>query len=396
MSCSFKLSVLLMMGFIFFTGCKTTKLNIEGNLKYCTAKATQTLSHIPQDTFNFPRSIPAGSDKWRYSDYREWTCGFWPGILWYAYQASGDSLFKIAADRSMVNLYPLAYSKPYSHDLGFKMYCSYGNGYRLTYNEQYKKLLIATADSLSTLYNPKVGTILSWPVEVSNYGAHNTIIDNMMNLELLFWAAKNGAGHNLYDIAVKHAITTMNNHFRKDYSCFHVVLYDTVSGKKIKGITHQGLNDSSMWARGQSWAIYGFTMCYRETGNPQFLDIAQKAADVYLKNLPESLIPNWDFNAPSNAQKDASAACVTASALIELSGYLANKEKAAVYLQKAEKMLATLSTKKYQSRNKNSAFLIHSTGNKPSNSEIDAAIIYADYYYLEALLRLKNIKQSKN
>ena len=260
--------------------------------------------------------------------------------------------------------------------------------------ENYKKILLATADTLATLYNPKVGTILSWPIQLKHFGAHNTIIDNMINLELLFWASKNGGSKNLYDIAVKHATTTMNNHFRKDYSCYHVVLYDSVTGKKIKGVTHQGLNDSSMWARGQSWAIYGFTMCYRETSDPKFLDIAQKAADVYLKNLPEDLIPKWDFNAPADAPKDASAACVTASGLIELSGFVKDKEKAAFYLQKAEKMLENLSTEKYQSREKNSAFLLHSTGNKPANGEIDASIIYADYYYIEALLRLKKINKT--
>jgi len=241
------------------------------------------------------------------------------------------------------------------------------------------------------LYNPKVETILSWPIYVKEFGPHNTIIDNMMNLELLFWASKNGGSKNLYDIAVKHATTTMNNHFRKDYSCYHVVLYDSATGKKIKGVTHQGFNDSSMWARGQSWAIYGFTMCFRETSDPKFLDFAQKVADIYLKNLPQDLIPKWDFNAPANAPKDASAACITASALIELSSYVSDKEMAAMYLKKAQKMLENLSTARYQSRKKNSAFLLHSTGNKPANIEIDASIIYTDYYYLEALLRLKKL-----
>eukprot|EP01137_Pigoraptor_chileana_P016319 Opistho-2@5764 len=159
--------------------------------------------------------------------------------------------------------------------------------------------MLSTANVLATLYNPKVGTILSWPREVQKFGAHNTIIDNMINLELLFWASKNGGNKNLYKIAETHALTTMKNHFRDDYTSYHVVLYDTLTGKKIKGITHQGYDDHTMWARGQSWAIYGFTMCYRETKNPQFLDFAQKVTDVYLKSLPdESLIPFWDFNAP--------------------------------------------------------------------------------------------------
>src|SRR5882757_16317 len=225
-------------------------------------------------------------------------------------------------------------------------------------------------------------TIISWPRSVPGVDwplRHNTIMDNMINLELLFWAAKNGGSQHLYDIAVKHAETTMNNHFRPDYSSYHVVVYDTATGKKIKGITHQGYSDSSMWARGQSWAIYGFTMVYRETKDNKFLDFAQKVTDVYLKNLPEDLIPYWDFNAPNipNEPKDASAACVVASALLELSTFITDTIKGNEYRSKAKKMLASLSSDKYQSRNVNNAFLLHSTGHKPNGGEIDASIIYA-------------------
>jgi len=259
---------------------------------------------------------------------------------------------------------------------------------------------IRAADTLSKLFNPKVGTILSWPRSVPGVDwplRHNTIMDNMINLELLFWASKNGGSKNLYNIAVKHAETTMENHFRSDYTSYHVVVYDTATGKKIKGITHQGYSDSSMWARGQSWAIYGFTMLYRETKDDKFLDFAQKVTNVYLKDLPEDLIPYWDLNAPNipNEPKDASAACVVASALLELSTFIADKTKANEYRSKAEKMLAILSSEKYQSRNINNAFLLHSTGHKPNGGEIDASIIYADYYYEEALLRLKKLQEGK-
>jgi unsaturated chondroitin disaccharide hydrolase len=197
---------------------------------------------------------------------------------------------------------------------------------------------------------------------------------------------------------VKHAQTTMLNHFRSDYTSYHVVVYDTATGKKIKGITHQGYSDSSMWARGQSWAIYGYTMVYRETKDTQFLDFAQKVTDVYLKNLPDDLIPYWDFNAPGipNAPRDASAAAVTASALLELSTFVTDKTKADEYRRKAAQMLTNLSTDKYQSRNINSAFLLHSTGHKPNGGEVDASIIYADYYYIEALLRLQKLKAGKS
>jgi unsaturated chondroitin disaccharide hydrolase len=187
----------------------------------------------------------------------------------------------------------------------------------------------------------------------------------------------------------------MKNHFRPDYTSYHVVVYDTITGQPIKKQTHQGYADSTMWARGQSWGIYGFTMCYRKTKNAEYLAFAQKVADVYLKNLPEDEVPYWDFNAPDipNAPKDASAAAITASALLELSTFVTDTAKAQGYRQKAEAMLASLSFGKYQSRNTNSAFLLHSTGHKPNGGEIDASIIYADYYYIEALLRLKKLQE---
>ena len=264
----------------------------------------------------------------------------------------------------------------------------------------YKKILLATADTLATLFNPKAGTILSWPRDIQKWGGHNTIVDNMMNLELLFWASKNGGSQKLYDLAVTHAETTMRNQFRPDHSVYHVVVYDSITGQLIKHKTHQGYADESVWARGQSWAIYGFTMCYRETEKPEFLDFAQKVADIYLKKLGKETVPFWDFDDPRsrpdssgsvpNAPRDASAAAITASALLELSGYVKDAAKATEYRKKAEEMLVELS-KNYQSRDKNTAFLLHSTGHKPNGSEIDYSIIYADYYYIEALLRLEKL-----
>jgi len=299
------------------------------------------------------------------------------------------------------SLFPLADTAAIDHDLGFQTYCSIGNAYRLTGDAVYKKVLLKAADTLATLFNPKVGTILSWPRKVPGVDwpkRHNTIMDNMINLELLFWAAKNGGDKRLYDMAVTHATTTMKNQFRPDYTSYHVVVYDTATGKKVKGITHQGYSDASMWARGQSWAIYGFTMVYRETKDKMFLHFVQKVTDVYLKKLPADLIPYWDFNDPGipNAPKDASAAAVTASALLELSTFVMDKTKAKIYRKKAEQMLVSLSSNRYQSRNTNNAFLLHSTGHKPNGGEIDASIIYSDYYYIEALLRLKKLQENKS
>lgn len=376
------------------------QFSVQQNIDYCAKQASKTISTLPTDgQLNIPRSINKNTKDWRLVDYQDWCSGFWSGALWYLYEGTKNPFFKTQAERFDKQLLPLSEQKvAYDHDLGFQIFCSYGNGYRLTKNPSYKKVILNTANVLATLYNPKIGTILSWPREVQKFGAHNTIIDNMINLELLFWASKNGGNKNLYKIAERHALTTMKNHFRDDYTSYHVVLYDTLTGKKIKGITHQGYADNTMWARGQSWAIYGFTMCYRETKNTKFLDFAQKVTDVYLKNLPdESLIPFWDFNAPDipNAPRDASAAAVTASALFELSTLVKDKKKAALYYSKAKKMLESLSTTNYQSGTVNNAFLLHSTGNMPIGGEIDASIIYADYYYIEALLRYKKMNQKK-
>jgi unsaturated chondroitin disaccharide hydrolase len=389
--------------FLFMiTACNMAKApmtNYDRALDYCVQQATKTATSLA-DTSHVPRSIANGKTAWRMVNRRDWTAGFWPGIEWYLYEYTKDEKWKQRADQTQRMLAPLVDSSAIDHDLGFVMYCSYGNGYRLTGNSDYKRILLRAADTMARLYNPKAGTILSWPRQVPGVDwplRHNTIMDNMINLELLFWASKNGGDKRLYNIAVNHATTTMKNHFRPNYTSYHVVVYDTATGKKIKGITHQGYSDSSMWARGQAWAIYGYTMVYRETKDETFLDFAQKVTDVYLNRLPKDMIPYWDFNDPAipNAPRDASAACVVASALLELSTFVKDENKAKLYGKKAEEMLEELSAH-YQSRDVNDAFLLHSTGHKPNGGEIDASIIYADYYYIEALLRARKLAEAKS
>ncbi|MDR6785546.1 unsaturated chondroitin disaccharide hydrolase [Pedobacter africanus] len=366
-------------------------VDVEKNLDYCVTQAGKTLAQINRDSV-FPRDIEKDGKRWNFVRKEEWTSGFWPGILWYLYEYTGDAKWKIQADRFTGYLNPLTRRPAVDHDLGFQVFCSFGNGYRLSHDPGYKKAILRSADTLATLFNPKVGTILSWPFMIKKEKwPHNTIADNMMNLELLFWASKNGGSKSLYDIAVKHAETTMKNHFRADYSAYHVVLYDAASGKKIRGITYQGYSDESMWARGQAWTIYGYTVTYRETRDSRFLDFAQKLADVYIKRLPADLIPFWDFDDPEHGLKDASAAAITASALIELSTFVPDRTKAAQYFKLAGQMISELSSRHYQSRDSNSAFLLHTTGNKPANSGLDCSITYADYYYLESLIRLKRL-----
>ena len=370
---------------------KGDSFNIKKQLDYSQVQASKTLKVIPNNG-TLPRTVPNGSKEWNFVNYKDWTSGFWPGELWYLYETTKDKKWEKEADKFTRLLTPLSVSKAADHDLGFQIFNSFGNGYRLTKNPAYKEIILKTADTLATLFNPKVGTIQSWPH--NKMGGHNTIIDNMMNLEMLFWASKNGGNKKLYDIAVKHAETTMNNHFRPDYTSYHVVIYDPETGKKIKGQTAQGYSNESMWARGQAWAIYGFTMVYRETKDPKFLDFAHKITRVYLDKLTtEDLIPYWDFNASNipNEPRDASAAAIVSSALLELSSYTKDPVLKKEYLTKAKKMIVSLSDN-YQSHDVNSAFLLHSTGHKPADSEVDCSINYADYYYLEALLRLQKIK----
>lgn len=394
---------LLLFLLVISGACKqpSKRFSADENINYCKTQALRTLAVVPSGiSKELPNSIDGDSINWHFTVPGSWTSGFWPGILWYLYEGTKDNMWKTAAENYTQRILPVTYQKAMNHDVGFITMCSLGNGYRLTGNQEYKNALLRAADSLAVLFNPKIGTILSWPGMVKKEGwPHNTIIDNMMNLELLFWAACNGGGHHLYEIACEHADTTMKYQFREDYSCYHVAVYDTITGHFVKGVTHQGLSDSSMWARGQAWAIYGYTMVYRETGEPRFLDFAKKVADVYLSRLPEDLIPYWDFDAPelsSGEPKDASAAAITASALLELSTYVTDQDSSSYYYEEAQKMLEVLSSPAYKAEGKKSAFLLHSVGHMPRGGEVDASIIYADYYYLEALIRFKRLQEKRS
>lgn len=372
--------------------------DVERSLDYCNTQVNKTLIEI-RGINRMPRNIMDSLTIWELVPVciGEWTIGFWPGILWYNYENTQNLNDANAAAYYTDLLKPLTLLPAYDHDLGFQLFCSYGNAYRLTGDEVYKQILLNAADTLGTLYNPKVGTILSWPREVESHGwPHNTIIDNLINLEMLYWAARNGGNKKLYNIATSHAETTMKYHFREDGGNYHVAVYDTLTGNFIKGVTHQGYADSTLWARGQAWSIYGYTMIYRETKEKRFLRFVEKLTDLYWKRLPDNdPIPFWDFDAPNipKEPKDASAAAVVASALLELSQLEDKEEKKEEYKQMAVCILKKLSSGKYQSRDKKPSFLLHSTGHWPNQSEIDASIIYADYYYMEALIRYKKMEK---
>ncbi|WP_430424750.1 glycoside hydrolase family 88 protein [Maribacter litoralis] len=384
----------LLLFVLTLTNCskqeKNSVVDTEKILSQNVEKTKETLKVLTPEQ-GFARNIPKNQKNWELVGVKDWCSGFWPGVLWYSYEASGDEELREQAEKFTAPLKSIAYSPAENHDIGFMLYTSYGNGYRLTNNEEYKNVLLAAADTLATLYNPNVGSILSWPSQTQF--RHNTIIDNMMNLELLFWAAKNGGTKELYNVAESHALVTMKNLVRKDSAIYHVGSFDETTGEFLKGQTHQGYADESMWARGQAWGIYGFSVAYRETHRKEFLETAIKVSEHFLNRLPEDGIPYWDFddvNIP-DAPKDASAAAIAACGLLELSKFVPSKEQSEKYVNAARKMINLLSEAPYYSGDTNQALLLHSTGHLPHDSEIDLPIIYADYYYMEALLRIQKM-----
>ncbi|MBS0029892.1 glycoside hydrolase family 88 protein [Chitinophaga sp. 22321] len=376
--------------------------------------AQQQLRHMLKDTESrdslaFPRTINKEGKMITTSMY-DWTPGFFPGSLWYAYEQTKDPVWQQEAVKWTEKLEPLKDFTQH-HDLGFMMYCSYGNAYRLTGNKAYRDILIQGARSLSTRFSPVTRSIKSWNAFKSWHGQqmyyYPVIIDNLMNLELLFFASRETGDTSFRHIAVSHAEAAMQHQIRPDYSSYHVVCYDTTNGQVLARETAQGFADNSTWSRGQAWGIYGFTMIYRETEDPRFLKTAAGMADWFLdnKNLPADKVPYWDFNAEeagfkpgirSNANniktkyRDVSAAAIVASALFELSRYVDNS-KAAKYRQAAITMLHSLAGAAYRApAEKNGNFiLMHSVGSIPHNAEIDVPLVYADYYFMEALQRYK-------
>ncbi|MFI5453332.1 glycoside hydrolase family 88 protein [Pedobacter sp. UC225_61] len=340
-----------------------------------------------------PRTLDNG--KLKLVATRDWTSGFFPGVLWYLEEYYKTDQWKAAAQKFTTYM-EKEKTNGTTHDMGFKVFCSVGNAFRLTGNAHDKEVIIEAAKTLATRFNPKTGVILSWDHSRDKW-VNPVIIDNMMNLELLFEATKLTGDSSFYKIAVSHANTTMKNHFREDFSSYHVVDYDPKTGEILKKTTHQGYSNSSAWARGQAWGLYGYTMCYRYTKNPVYLKQAENIAKFIFNNpnMPKDLVPYWDFNAPQipNEPRDASAAAVIASGLYELSKY---SKQGGDYYKKANQILNSLSTTYIAPVGTAKGFiLLHSTGSKPSNSEVDVPLNYADYYYLEALLRYKNYKSTK-
>ncbi len=365
--------------------------DVESQLEISVPKLTDLSKH--------PRLIETNETEWKEVNNHRliWTSGFYPGILWYMYEISKDEKWKEEAIKR-TEVFEDFKTITEHHDIGFMMFPAYGNGYIFGDKKEYKDILLTSAESLASRFNPAVGTIRSWSNKMHpRWKQHITIIDNMLNLELLFWAAKNGGDQKFYDIAVKHAETTMKNHFRDDYTSWHVIEYDSINGNVLNRHTKQGYADDSRWSRGQAWGIYGYVLMYRETKDKKYLDFAEKITDRYLELLPEDYIPHWDFDIDTSVDddRDASAAAIVASALLELSTYMEDQVLQKKYYNAALKMLASLSSDKYNAMGKADSFLLHSTGAKSLGHEIDVALIYADYYYIEALDRLKKMRLKK-
>jgi len=345
-----------------------------------------------KQTGHLPRSLDRG-----FKPIEDWTSGFYPGNLWLAYEHTKNANLLKKAQFATKLIEEEKYNTT-DHDIGFRIYCSFGRGYDLTNSPEYKEVIIQAAKSAIQRYNPKVEAIMSWQPKPTRDWQYPVIIDNMMNLELLFAATKLTGDSTYYNIAVKHANTTMQHQYRNNFSCSHVVDYNIETGAFRKRDWNNGNNDpnTAAWSRGQSWGLYGFTLMFRETGDKKYLKHAEHIAKYILENpnMPEDMIPYWDYNAPEiPTLRDASAAAILASSLMELSLFSKNST---TYFNAGEKILTSLSSPQYFAEpGTNGNFLIkHATGNFLKNSELDGTLIYADYYFLEALTRYKNIKKS--
>ncbi|MDE5720559.1 MAG: glycoside hydrolase family 88 protein [Paramuribaculum sp.] len=346
-----------------------------------------------------PVTVKADRNTTAYCRYDDWRSGFFPGSMWYLYELTGDeSLVPLA--RKYTEAISEAQFLTWHHDIGFIINCSFGNGRRHVDRDEYEKVIVQAARSLCSRFRPGAGVIQSWNVDGNSWQAQRgwicpVIIDNMMNLELLFEATEITGDSTYYNVAVSHADRTMAEHFRPDGSCYHVIDYDPESGKVLHRNTAQGYADESAWSRGQSWAVYGFTVCYRKTGDRKYLDQAV-ATLSFMKNhasLPSDGIPYWDMDAPGipDEPRDVSSAAVLASSLYELCGYSVENPKE--YRQLADRIMMSLASDEYTAKpGENGRFiLMHSVGSIPHKSEIDVPLNYADYYYLEALLRRRNL-----
>ena len=383
-----------------FTSCKTEtenpkksekELDTSYNVDSALENRYQKLLSYKVDSLSFPRSYNPNDAIILGVPSKNWTSGFYAGNLWQIYEITGKPEYKALAKKWTAFIEKEKFNNR-THDMGFKVFNSFGQGLKHEDNQEYKDIIIKSAQTLSTRFNNTVGSIRSWDFNKERWD-FPVIIDNMMNLELLFEATRISKDSSFHNLAIQHANTTLKNHFRPNNSTWHVLDYNPDNGTVRMRVTHQGINDDSSWARGQGWAIYGFTMAYRYTKDEKYLNQAKATATFFLnhKNLPEDGIPYWDFDAPNipNEPRDVSAGAIVASALIELYGYTKDE----TYLDYSKKFLKNVQTTNYiLPSNEEAPFILdHSSGDWSKRSEMDEPIVYGDYYFLEALLRLKKL-----
>lgn len=387
-------ALLFAMAQIGFAQTASIKNKMESLIQDNFAFAAKQYQYLKANTPDsvMPRTYVSATNTSVTSDTKWWCSGFYPGTLWYLYAYTKDENIRKEAEKRLGILEKEKYYTG-NHDLGFMIYCSFGTAYTYTNNPAYKDVVTIAAKSLSTRYRPAIKSIQSW--NSSERLKCPVIIDNMMNLELLHWVSDHGGDPVYKEIAVTHANTTIEHQFRPDNSSVHVVDWDLPNAKILKKVTWQGASDSSAWSRGQTWGLYGYTMMYRFTKNPAYLNQAKKIAKFILShpNLPADKVPYWDFDVTAipNAPRDASSGAIMASALLELGQYTTGKEKTE-YIKTAETILMALSSEAYRAKlGENGGFiLMHSVGSLPHKSEVDAPLTYADYYFIEGLTRYKD------
>ncbi len=391
-----KKATFLILIFCLLAGCSEPAKEdfISHSMDIARQQALLMAECLENQPERLPRSYHQDADSIITSDSRWWCSGFFPGLLWYLYEFHDDENLKRQAINYLSRVEKEKYNT-YDHDIGFQIYCSFGNAFRLTKDEAYKDVILTAAQSATRRYNQSIGLIRSWDFG-QNRWQYPVIIDNMMNLELLMRAFHLTEDSLYYHVAVNHSDNTLKHHFRPDHSSYHVVSYDTITGLPHVKQTHQGAFHESIWARGQAWGLYGYTMMYRETGYERYLNQAINIANLMINhpNMPEDMIPYWDYLSPDipDTYRDASAAAIMASALIELSGFV-DSHLQKKYISVAKTQLKTLSTPEYLAEPGTNGFFIlkRSVGSLPGDSEVDVPLTYADYYFVESLIRFNNL-----
>jgi rhamnogalacturonyl hydrolase YesR len=376
---------------LILSGCSRKKEDAKSDIEILLEKRYEKLLTYSVDSLAFPRSYSYKANAIKKVPSKDWTSGFFAGNLWHLYSLTGNQDYIEKAEEWTAFIEKEKFNNR-THDMGFKVYNSFGNGLKIKENKRYKNIIVESAKTLSTRFDENIKSIRSWDFNKEVW-QFPVIIDNMMNLELLFEATKISGDSSFHKLAVTHANTTLKHHFRPDNSCYHVVDYDTLTYQPRMKVTHQGINDESSWTRGHGWGIYGYTLAFRYTKDTRYLNRAIATAEYFLnhKNLPKDGIPYWDFDDPAipNAPRDVSAGTIVAAAMVEIYGYT-QEEK---YLDYSKKVMTSLKSPDYiLASDFDAPFILdHSTGNWPKNDEIDEPIAYGDYYFLETLIRLKNL-----